>query len=116
MGGFVGGSLREGKRKSFAVESRTLLTLDADFAVEGLRNALEMLFDFALCLYSTNKHGIDKPRLRLVIPLERPVSPEEYEAVARKVASDIGIDYFDDTTYEPARLMYWPSTSSVCLF
>ena len=33
-------------------------------------------------------------------------------AVGRKVASLIGIEMFDDTTYEPARLMYWPSISS----
>jgi len=31
--------------------------------------------------------------------------------VGRKVAKEIGIDLFDDTTYEPERLMYWPSTS-----
>ena len=28
------------------------------------------------------------------------------------VAKEIGIDLFDDTTYEPSRLMYWPSTPS----
>lgn len=28
------------------------------------------------------------------------------------VAKDIGIDLFDDTTYEACRLMYWPSTSA----
>ena len=28
------------------------------------------------------------------------------------LASDIGIELFDDSTYEPSRLMYWPSTSS----
>ena len=35
----------------------------------------------------------------------------EYPAVARKVAQEIGMDMFDDTTYQPHRLMYWPSTS-----
>ncbi len=33
-------------------------------------------------------------------------------AVSRRVAADIGIEMFDDTTYEPSRLMYWPSTSA----
>ncbi|MFR5079232.1 MAG: VapE domain-containing protein [[Clostridium] innocuum] len=28
------------------------------------------------------------------------------------MAEDIGIDYFDDTTYQASRLMYWPSTSA----
>jgi putative DNA primase/helicase len=55
--------------------------------------------------------GFVAGRLRLVIPLSRNVSPDEYMAVARKVAQDIGIEQFDDTTYEPTRLMYWPSTS-----
>ena len=35
-----------------------------------------------------------------------------WAAVARKVAEDIGMELFDDTTYEPSRLMYWPSTSA----
>ena len=47
-----------------------------------------------------------------MIPLSRNVSPDEYAAVARKVAEDIGMEMFDDTTYEPSRLMYWPSTSA----
>ena len=28
------------------------------------------------------------------------------------IASHLGIELFDDTTYQPERLMYWPSTSS----
>ena len=62
-------------------------------------------------MYSTHKHTPEKPRLRLIIPLTREVTPDEYMAVARRVAADIGIEQFDDTTYEPSRLMYWPSTS-----
>ena len=34
---------------------------------------------------------------------------DEYEAVARWVANQIGIDKCDDTTFEASRLMYWPS-------
>nr|WP_253199373.1 virulence-associated E family protein [Clostridium tagluense] len=111
VGGFVGGALREGKRKSDAVLSRCLITLDADYGQKGLWDTIEMLFDFGCAMYTTHKHSPDFPRLRLVIPLSRSVSSEEYGAVSRKIAEDIGIDYFDDTTYEPSRLMYWPSTS-----
>lgn len=111
VGGFVGGYLREGRRKGDSVVNRTLLTLDADFGQVGLWDTIEMLFDFGCCMYSTHKHSPEKPRLRILIPLKRPVSAEEYEAVARRVALSLGIDYFDDTTYEPSRLMYWPSTS-----
>ena len=44
--------------------------------------------------------------------MARDITEEEYPAVARMVAKEIGIDLFDDTTYEACRLMYWPSTSA----
>ncbi|QGU96832.1 hypothetical protein GOM49_10230 [Clostridium bovifaecis] len=116
IGGFVGGFLEEGKRRSSKVKYRSIITLDADYGQGRLWDTIELLFDFACCMHSTHKHSKGKPRLRLVIPLDRPVSPEEYEAVARKVAYEIGIDYFDDTTYEASRLMYWPSTSRDGIF
>lgn len=71
-----------------------------------------MLHDFKCCVYSTHKHTPEYPRLRMIIPLSREVTEDEYPAVARMVAKDIGIDLFDDTTYEACRLMYWPSTSA----
>ncbi|AKA72319.1 virulence-associated E family protein [Clostridium scatologenes] len=111
VGGFVGGALMDGRRKSDAILSRSIITLDVDYGQEGLWDTIEMLFSFGCCMYTTHKHSKDKPRFRLVIPLSRAVTSEEYGAVARRVAADIGIDYFDDTTYEPSRLMYWPSTS-----
>lgn len=111
VGGFVGGRLREGKRKTGYVEYRSLLTLDMDYADAGIWEQITLFFDFACCIYSTHKHTPEKPRLRLVIPLSRNVSADEYGAAARKVAHDIGMEQFDDTTYEPTRLMYWPSTS-----
>lgn len=110
VGGFVGGTLKDGRRKNGFVNSRSIITLDADFAPADLWNDIELLSTYAMAAYSTHKHTPKKPRLRILIPLNRTVSPEEYEAIARKLADEIGIDYFDDTTYEPSRLMYWPST------
>lgn len=111
IGGFVGGYLKDGRRKNGYVTQRSMITLDADFATPGLWDEIEMIAGYAMVCYSTHKHTPQKPRLRIVIPLAKTISPEEYEAIARKIAEDIGIDYFDDTTYEPTRLMYWPSTS-----
>lgn len=107
VGGFVAGQLKDGSRRKEMVLSRSMLTLDMDYARD-----VEMHFDYACCIYSTHKHTPAKPRLRLIIPLSRPVSADEYQAVARMVASQIGIELFDDSTYEANRLMYWPSTSS----
>ena len=112
VGGFVGGELKDGRRTALSVINRQLITLDADFAEKNLWEKIEKNFDNAICVYSTHKHTAEKPRLRLVIPLDRAVSPDEYQAISRKVAEKFGIDNFDDTTYQPHRLMYFPSTSS----
>lgn len=111
VGGFVGGSILNGRRKAENVDKRYLLTLDADYAKIDFIEMVETLFDFECCIYSTHKHTAEKPRLRLVAPFSRAVTPDEYEAISRKVAEEIGIDMFDDTTYQAHRLMYWPSTS-----
>lgn len=111
VGGFVGGRLKNGRRKAESVDKRYILTLDADFAPVDFCDTIRMFVDYGWCVYSTHKHTPEKPRLRFLAPLSRPVSPDEYEAVARRVAADIGIDMFDDTTYQAHRLMYWPSTS-----
>lgn len=112
IGGFVGGALKEGKRRNGYVLCRSMLTLDIDYATPETWTQIDSLYDWACCLYSTHKHTPEAPRLRLVIPLSREVSEDEYPALGRMVAKEIGIDMFDDTTYEPSRLMYWPSTSS----
>ena len=111
VGGFIGGVLKGGRRKSGQTAWRSLITLDADFAPKDLWGTIELLFGNAVAMYSTHSHSPERPKLRLVIPLARQVTPDEYEAVSRFVAAEIGIDYFDDTTYQPERLMYWPSTS-----
>lgn len=114
IGGFVGGHLKEGKRKNGYVTARQVITLDADFAPADLAGEIMDSFalDCAMAIYSTHKHSPAKPRVRLIIPLDREVTPDEYEAIARKVADKVGIDYFDDSTYQAARLMYWPSHSA----
>lgn len=110
VGGFVGGELKEGRRKNGYVMSRSIVTLDIDFGSPSLWDDIELLTEYAMLCYSTHKHTPKKPRLRLIIPLNRKVDSDEYEAIARKLADEIGMDYFDDTTYEPTRLMFWPST------
>lgn len=112
VGGFVGGTLKEGRRKADNVVWRQIVTLDADFVKGDLWAGVETTFGYGCVMYSTHSHSPKAPRLRLVIPLKRAITPDEYGAVSRRIAADLGIDFFDDTTYEPHRLMYWPSTSS----
>ena len=110
IGGFVAGTLADGRRRAGTVVSRSCLTLDADNADLALWDDWCMLYGAAAACYSTHKHSPEKPRLRLVIPTDREMTPDEYEPVARRVADTLGMARFDDTTYEAERLMYWPST------
>lgn len=110
VGGFVGGALKGGRRRADTVQWRQVVTLDVDFAQDDLWFAVETAWDFACAMYSTHSHTTALQRLRLVLPLLRPVTPEEYVPLARKLADSININFFDDTTYEPHRLMYWPSS------
>lgn len=109
VGGFVGGVISGGRRKNGAVTSRSLVTLDADTAMPRLWDNLSFSYDWTMAMYTTHSHQPAKPRLRLLFELDREVSAEEYVPIARKLAEMIGIEQFDPTTYEPTRLMYWPS-------
>lgn len=109
VGGFVGGYCNNGSRSD--IRFRSILCLDADFADAELWPDWELMYGNAAAVYSTHKHTPDKPRLRLVVPLARNVDPDEYQAIGRRIADTLGIDKFDDTSYQPQRMMYWPSTS-----
>lgn len=111
VGGFVGGYLTKGKRDKNSVAHRQIVTLDIDFSHDNFWWDFTMLFDCAALIHSTHKSSTKAPRHRLVIPLDRPVSQEEYQAISRKIAGDLNIDLFDASTFDVNRLMFWPSVS-----
>jgi predicted P-loop ATPase len=112
IGGFVGGALNGRRRKASAVAGRDLITLDIDtippFGTDDVLRRIDGL-GCAYVVYSTRKHAPDRPRLRLIVPTDRTMTPDEYEPIARKLAEMIGIEMCDPTTFQVARLMYWPS-------
>lgn len=116
VGGYVGGYLRNGRRGKQDVVNRQLLTLDIDFATLNFFEEFKFTYDCAAFIHSTHKHSDASPRYRLLIPLDREVSPDEYLAIGHKVAGELGIDLFDATTFEPNRLMFWPSHPADQLF
>lgn len=112
IGGFVAGSLAGNRRKGKAVTGRDIVTLDMDaIPAMGTDEALRRVDGLACgyCVYSTRKHAPDRPRLRVLIPLSRTVTADEYEPIARKLAEMITISWCDPTTFQAVRMMYWPS-------
>lgn len=115
VGGFVAGTLAGNRRKANNVTGRDILTLDLDnIPAGGTADILRRLdgLGCAYAVYSTRKHEEGKPRLRVLIPLNRTATADEYEPLARKLASIIGMSLADPTTFEASRLMYWPSCCS----
>ena len=112
VGGFVAGTLADGRRKTAAVTGRDVLTLDLDnIPPAGTLDTLRRIDGLGCCyaVYSTRKHEEAKPRLRVLVPVSRTTTVDEYEPIARKLASIVGIELCDPTTFEVSRLMYWPS-------
>lgn len=112
VGGFVGGYLDKGIRRKSSVTYKQIVTLDIDYSYNEFWWDFQMLFECAAVIHSTHKSCPEKPRHRLIIPLSREVTVEEYQAISRKIAGDLNIDLFDQSTFEPERLMFWPSVSS----
>ena len=112
IGGFVGGRLSGPRRKADNVLDRCVVTLDFDtippFGTEKVLSALDAQ-SFGYCVYSTRKHRPEAPRLRIVVVTDRDMTVDEYDAVSRRLAANIGITMADPTTFEACRLMYWPS-------
>jgi len=111
-GGFVGGQLGNNRRKIDTVACRSMLTMDVDTAEADFIDRFFSEFGHAACLYTTHSHTPHAPRCRIIVPLTRDVSPDEYVALARFFAADYGIDQFDECSYKPNQLMYWPTTSA----
>lgn len=118
VGGFVGGELIDNQRIKGA-KTRDIVALDLDNIDSGMTDDILKRISGLGCayvVYSTRKHSSNKPRLRVLIPSDRSMKPDEYEPVARKLASIIGIQLCDPTTFQVTRLMYWPSCSSDSIY
>lgn len=111
-GGFVAGALKGGRRKIDTVELRSMVALDGDRIDKAFLERYEANAPYTSLLYTTHSSTEEHPRVRLVYPLTRDVKPEEFVAVSRYLAEMLGIDYFDECSYQPNQLMYWPSTPS----
>lgn len=114
VGGYMAGELSGARRLKSAVLSRSMITLDVDYA-DGL---FPVEFDtrfpgVAAVIYNTRSDREKSRRFRVVIPFAEEVQDAaQYEAAARKMAELLGIDLFDPTTFQAERMMYWQSLSS----
>lgn len=114
VGGYMAGELSGARRLKSAVLSRSMITLDVDYADSLFPVEFETRFPgVAAVIYNTRSDREKSRRFRVVIPFSEEVQDAaQYEAAARKMAELLGIDLFDPTTFQAERMMYWQSLSS----
>ena len=108
---FVGGYFQRDVREDSELIARTLLTFDVDNAgmtLDSIEYLLTMNLDCTFAAYSTHSHTVASPRLRIVIPLSREVTGDEYRVLSRSVGASLGIP-LDECSFKPNQLMYTPS-------
>lgn len=90
--------------------ARHAITFDFDHVeVTTWDRVREVWGGIAFAMHTTWSHTLEKPRFRVVMPLSRPAGYDEFQAVARKVAADIGIELIARESFVPAQMMYMPT-------
>ena len=112
VGYFIGGQFNGTGRLQENMARRSCITLDIDH-IDSLDVTMiaETYGYWEYVVHSTMKHSDDSPRLRLVFPLSKDIVPDQYEPIARGIAARLGMECFDDTTFQPARIMFWPAVT-----
>lgn len=109
VGGHFSGTVRRGEY----LIARTLLVLDVDSypgAIDDLEFELSLWLSCAFVAYSSYQHTSDAPRVRLVIPLSRELSLEEYRVFAYQFCHDsiLPFESFDECSWKPNQAMFLP--------
>jgi hypothetical protein len=113
------GTLKEGKRTAESLICRSIITYDIDY----YKHNLDMLLDYVKeCLkdntyicYSTASSTFEKPRVRILVFVNKTMTAQEYRVVSLNVAKTLFKEFFnsdigkiDDASYSPCYLMYLP--------
>jgi putative DNA primase/helicase len=89
---------------------RDAITYDFDHVnIDTWGDVINAWSDTTFAMYTTFSHRPDKARFRVVMPLSRPAGFDEFQAVARKVAADVGLDLFAGESFVPAQMMFCPT-------
>ena len=121
VGSYVGGYFKNGLRRNENLDIRSMVSLDLDEAhPDDIDWFLDphcpsRIWNFVFHMHTTRKHSKEYPRWRMIIPLSRDVTPEEYVPLSRYLASMVfetverSMDAIDDVSFRPAQVAYKPS-------
>lgn len=111
--GAVYGESLDGHKTKASIPLRCAITLDYDEPdadiVDRVKNACS---GFACVLYSTINSTKSHPRVRVIIPTNRLINPDEHNAVGRLIADRIGTNGIDNSCLQQWRMMLYPAVLS----
>jgi putative DNA primase/helicase len=87
---WVGGTLSGPERSEETVVSRSILTLDEDEPGRAWAVNVDLALGCAHLIHTTKRSTLAAPRYRLVAPLSRDVTPDEYWLIANAVMDAVG--------------------------
>lgn len=97
-------------RNSQNFVARHAITFDFDVVpIDAWGDTINAWANLDFAIYTTFSHRADRPRFRVVMPLSRPAGFDEFQAVARRVAADVGIEHVARESFVPAQMMYAPT-------
>ena len=83
-----------------------MIALDGDRIDTDFLDNYETNAPYTSFLYTTHSHTPENPRVRLIFPMTRDITAEEFVAVSRYLAQMLGIDFFDECSYQPNQLIH----------
>ncbi len=111
----------DGKRKGANQKCRTMVVFDFDYVthdqLDHIRLGLAPISDYAWFMHTTRTHCQEKPRVRMIVPIDREVSIDEANALTRILATYLaddpeeGIEIPDIVSMKANQVMYLPSRS-----
>lgn len=98
-------------RDSKSLERRSaLLMIDVDKPDEDFEMVVDLVLDgHAYILHTTYSSTPSEPRYRLLVPVDRDMSPHEYVDASKSLSQRVGIHQVDAGTWQATRFMYKPS-------
>ena len=100
-------------RTKQAVVSRWAVTLDVDHPEQGFWDKVDLLLPYMALLHTTYSSTPDAPRYRLIVPVDRELTPEEYHAAAGALMQLLGTANFDPGSAQAERYMFKPAAAEL---
>lgn len=117
VGWICGATFNPEYRDSDNFTARHLLSFDYDHIEPiDVEHILAAFGAYAHLAYTTHSHTAEHPRIRVWLPLSRPCSYDEFQAVSRMVASQYNIEKMARESHIPSQFMFKPAVKPESAF